>query len=147
MNYPALEAQETEPTIETFAPAEWLYDVAQKHKLRVEKHGLRIEVDVQEQGLLALADLSLLERVMDNLIDNAISHAKATGTLSLSLTTEGDKVAISVTDQGQGISENELKNLFEPFVTTDGPTKHDAQQRHAGLGLAIAKRNHAHTGW
>lgn len=136
----SLEAQDTEPAIETFVPAEWLYDIAQKHQIRIQKHGLNIEVDIQEQGLLALADISLLERVMDNLIDNSISHAKSSGTLVLQLATQDDKVAISVADQGKGIAEEELVCLFEPFVTTNGPKKHDAERRHAGLGLAIAKR-------
>ncbi len=133
----SLEARETEPLHETFMPAEWLHDVAQKHRIRAEAQGVTIEVDIQHANLLAEADLSLLERVMDNLIDNALSHANDAQSLSLSLADDGEQVAIAVTDQGQGIDPQQLATLFEPFAR--GDTQNN-ERHHAGLGLAIAKR-------
>ncbi len=136
----SLEAQETEPTIEAFMPAEWLYDVAQKHQIRAQDQGVTVEVDIQQEGLLAKADISLLERVMDNLISNALSHAQAQSNLTLRLNAAEEQIKIEVVDQGKGIAQEELDNLFEPFVSSEGRSSWSAECRHAGLGLAIAKR-------
>ncbi|MFT5260692.1 MAG: two-component system OmpR family sensor kinase [Saprospiraceae bacterium] len=135
----SLEAKETRPHLEVFAPAEWLYDVSQKHQMKAQQHDVAIMVEVQQDGFLAKADISLLERVMDNLIENALSHAKGAGVITLCLKSRDNLMEIDVTDQGAGISQEDLSSIFEPFVSSKGRTV-SADQRHAGLGLAISKR-------
>lgn len=82
------------------------------------------------------ADRRVLHRALSNLIDNATRHGK-TG-ISVDIHTEEAWLTVSVRDHGPGVPEDQLKNIFEPFVRLD-----DSRNRKTGgtgLGLAIAQR-------
>ena len=132
----SLEAREVPPTMEPFMPLELLYDVRQKHRIQARDCGLGLEIEHDEPKVFALADLSLFERVLDNLIDNAMVHASTGSTILLRLKSAADKVVIEVENHGLPISEADRKALFEPFFRASQA----ADKRHAGLGLAICKR-------
>ncbi|MDZ7808983.1 MAG: sensor histidine kinase [Arhodomonas sp.] len=78
----------------------------------------------------------MTERVSDNLIDNALTHAPTGGTVSLRARVAGQRVEITVADDGPGVPEEARSHLFEPFTRGD----EREVKGHAGLGLAIAKR-------
>lgn len=78
-----------------------------------------------------------LERVLNNLIDNAVSFSPSGGLVEISATRTENKVLIRVTDEGPGVPEEEREDIFRRFHTERPPTEDFG--KHSGLGLAIAR--------
>ena len=135
----SLEAREKEPLLEPFAPGELVHDVVQKHAREAEKRGLTLRVSQEGSLPLAHGDLAMTERVLDNLITNAMAHTPEEGNITLSAYTSGPWLMISVDDSGPGLPECELERVFDPLYRGEG-TASDGDRTHAGLGLAIARR-------
>ena len=87
-----------------------------------------------------LADREQLRRVMNNLISNAVKYRgdKEQGVICVTLWEEETVVRVEVEDNGQGIAENALPNIFERFYRADA--SRNSKQGGSGLGLAIAKK-------
>ena len=79
-----------------------------------------------------LVDPSRVQRVLDNLIGNALRHTPEGGTVEIRARAEGDGVRVTVRDSGEGIPAADLPRVFEPTFSTTSSG--------AGLGLAIARR-------
>lgn len=84
------------------------------------------------------ADRLRIERVLDNLIDNAIKYSPQGGEVRVSAKRSGDEIVISVSDQGIGISETDIDKLFRPFQRLDAVPGTAVQG--IGLGLVVCKR-------
>ena len=128
---PSLEA-------ESFSVAELAHDVAQKFRLEIEQKGLSLETSIPVDAPFVSGDIGLIERVFDNLFDNAIKYTPAGGSLHLTLTPRGGSVVTSIADTGCGIPEADQPHIFERFYRVKrraGPAAEGT-----GLGLAIAKR-------
>lgn len=94
-------------------------------------------------------DADLLGRIVLNLLDNAIKHAPAGGTVAISMARQNGTVDVSVVDSGPGIPAEAVDRLFERFFRVEASrTRHeDGDTGGAGLGLAIARRiSEAHGG-
>jgi NtrC-family two-component system sensor histidine kinase KinB len=76
---------------------------------------------------------SAFDRVLDNLLNNALRHTPPGGSITLRAARSGPQVTIAVTDTGEGIASNQLALIFQPFVQIG------ARRGGAGLGLAICK--------
>lgn len=79
------------------------------------------------------ADIAQLDRVLDNLLDNAIRHTAAGGRIRLQARRHGERVIVSVEDSGEGIAYSQQGRIFEPFVQVG------RKKGGAGLGLALCK--------
>jgi signal transduction histidine kinase len=132
-----LEARETKPECEPMALAELVQDVIQKFQLPAQQQQVQIEWQVPQSQSQVKADFAMTERVLDNLIGNAIDHCEPGGTVTLSLAQQSASALVQVMDNGQGLDETELEQLFEPFFRK---RKQGKEGGHAGLGLAIARR-------
>ncbi|MHC8302487.1 ATP-binding protein [Pseudomonas sp. ZS1P83] len=95
----------------------------------------RIDLSVEVQGPLPRlqADQPQLDRVLDNLIDNALRHTAPGGQIRLQARRHGERVIISVEDNGEGIAYGQQGRIFEPFVQVG------RKKGGAGLGLALCK--------
>lgn len=133
-----LEANEVVTNPETFPLSELVQDVAQKFTLAADKKSLRIEVDFPEQLPLVHADIGLIERVFENLIENAMRYTASGGVIRLSLVRNDAGVEVRISDTGQGMEPDELNRIFERYYRADRAEVSDSG--HAGLGLAIAQR-------
>jgi len=81
------------------------------------------------------ADVLLIDRVLQNLIDNAIRFCKDGDTINIEITSgEPGNVSISISDTGAGIAQDHLPHIFERYF------KKDDRGGSSGLGLAIVKR-------
>jgi heavy metal sensor kinase len=78
-------------------------------------------------------DTQKLQRLVANLLDNAIKYTESEGTIKVSLDGDASKVLLSVEDTGNGISEDDLANIFERFYRCD-PSRSEAG---VGLGLSL----------
>jgi two-component system sensor histidine kinase HydH len=91
----------------------------------------KVEMDI-EPWIEAKADREKLYRVMANGIQNALQAMEANGNLYISVHSEGSWVKIQIKDNGPGIPDSELPNLFIPFYTT--------KTNGTGLGLSYSKK-------
>ena len=97
-------------------------------------HELAVDLDAD---LEVVADPTLLDRVVENLLANAAKHTPAGTRVRLSSRAEDHAAVISVTDNGPGVSPEDLPNLFMPFFRGGN---HDTRRtRGTGIGLAFAR--------
>jgi signal transduction histidine kinase len=87
---------------------------------------------------LVSGDIGLIERVLENLIENAIRYTAEEGTVIVALTLEHEKIMIQITDTGCGIPPEELPYIFDRYYRV-GKGRQE-RSTGAGLGLAITKR-------
>ncbi|MBC3268749.1 MULTISPECIES: ATP-binding protein [Pseudomonas] len=95
--------------------------------------GIALTVEVQGPLPRLQADQAQLDRVLDNLIDNALRHTTRDGQIRLQARRHGERVIISVEDNGEGIPYGQQGRIFEPFVQVG------RKKGGAGLGLALCK--------
>ena len=132
-----LDAQEQTPACEPVALADLVNDVAQKFQLEAQRRGSTIDIDAGRGLPMVDADIALVERVIENLIDNALSHSPNGGSIRIPIAAGGDAVRVTVSDSGPGIAPEHLPRVFDRFYQAGNAHRGNA---HAGLGLAIAKR-------
>ena len=95
-------------------------------------------MEVESNPLLAEADYAALQRVLDNLVGNALKFTQEGGSVCVRAHQHADTVALIIEDTGPGIGENMLGHLFEPFVQS--PDESAGTAKGSGLGLAITRR-------
>ncbi|HRP96082.1 MAG TPA: HAMP domain-containing sensor histidine kinase [Rhodocyclaceae bacterium] len=133
-----LEADEIRPRPEPFSIAELAQDVAQKFALRATNARQRLVTDIDPATPAIVADIGMIERVLENLIENAMRYTPADGTISLGVAPDGGAVAVTVGDTGRGIAADELGSIFDRYYRIDRGERGDTAN--AGLGLAITRR-------
>ena len=97
------------------------------------EQGIELLMEVQPPLPRLQADQAQLERVLDNLIGNALRHTARDGHIRLQARRHGERVIISVEDNGEGIAYGQQGRIFEPFVQVG------RKKGGAGLGLALCK--------
>lgn len=116
---------------------ELLQDIVQKFALLAADRSISISLELSEPSPQVYADIALIERVLDNLIENALRHTPAGGRVTVSAATHGSRVRVAVEDTGPGMTEEAASRIFDRFYRGDaGRSTHGGQ---AGLGLAIVK--------
>lgn len=109
----------------------------QQREARGVERGIRIRLDRAPDPLVAMGDGSRLERVFENLLDNAVSFSPDGGLIAISGRYDGGDLVISVEDEGPGVPEEEREAVFRRFQSIRPST--EAFGQHSGLGLAIAR--------
>ena len=84
------------------------------------------------EDIIVKINASLFEWVIENLCKNAVDAMEGTGTITLFMNDEGERIAIEVSDTGKGIRKKDIANVFRPGFTT--------KKRGWGLGLSLATR-------
>ncbi len=133
-----LESGEPELHFEPFSLAELVQDVAQKFKLEADNNALYLETEIPAGALFVSGDIALIERVLENLIENAVKYTPEGGRIRLSLIPGRERVTARVSDTGVGIPEHEIPHIFERFYRVE--KSRGAGPDGTGLGLAIVQR-------
>jgi signal transduction histidine kinase len=133
-----LDANRVNPEFEEFALTELIYDVVQEFELKAREADVALEVDPPEQEVFVYADISLIQRVLENLVGNALRHTPPGGKVTIAARSSSTGVGISVSDTGNGIPADAIPHIFDRFFQADHA--HRDASGSAGLGLAIAKR-------
>jgi two-component system sensor histidine kinase KdpD len=117
-----------------------LRETAERVVNAARRHGARQRIDVRlPQDLpLVQADATLVEQAIGNVVRNAIVHTPTTSHVVLDATVAPEVVTMRVTDDGPGIPQDRLSQIFEKFVKGEEARPADGTQG-TGLGLAIAK--------
>jgi two-component system sensor histidine kinase KdpD len=95
----------------------------------------RVRVELPPESLLIEVDLAQVERVLVNLLENALRYSPHETEVLVSVAPVREDVVVRVVDEGQGIPADELDRIFEPFQQLAGADG----RRGTGLGLAIAR--------
>lgn len=99
--------------------------------------GITVDLDAVDLDVSAWGVREELEKVVDNLIGNAVKYSPDGSEISLSLVAEGEDVVFECRDHGFGIQENELEHLFDPFYRSADPRMLEVPG--TGLGMTIVK--------
>ena len=133
-----LEAREANPNIETFAIDELLQDIYQKNTIIAQKKNIKFTFNRSEKVSIIKADIRMMERVFQNLIDNAFKFTPENGSVSLEIEQTEESLQISVSDSGPGIEKGELENIFSRYHQIKRIS--ESSSKGFGLGLAIVKK-------
>ena len=133
-----LEVRDDVATKETFELSELLQDAVCDFRPAAEAKGVSLNVRFPYDLPPVQADIGLIARALDNLIDNAIRHTPESGSVDVELSATDNGVQVCVHDAGPGIPSDELPRLFDRFYR--GTQTVTSPPSGAGLGLAIARR-------
>jgi signal transduction histidine kinase len=123
---------------EPFCFAELAADVLQKFRPAADGKQIALRLEATPRPPFVQADLGLMERVLNNLISNAIRHTPEGGQVTLRLRVEGNRLFSQVADTGHEISATELPFVFDRFYR--GVNARTGGSAGVELGLAITKR-------
>ena len=137
-----LDSHEMQPAWEGFSLAELAQDVMQKFSLTAQNKGVRLETRFSPDLPFVRADIGLVERALENLIENALCHTPSGGAITLSLSIAGERIQVEVLNTGTSISAEHLPHIFDRTyrVPVENAIENANQTQGAGLGLAITKR-------
>ena len=128
-----IEAGENQPQLAAISARDLLATAVEELRPQVEAKDLKLSVDAPVDLPWVLIDRLQIERVISNLVTNALRHTK-NGEIKISAEQRDNHVAISIADTGSGIPTEYLPHIFDKFVQVP-----DAPTGGAGLGLAISK--------
>ena len=132
-----LQGAEALPDMEPLQVSEIVDAAVHRTKILAEQAGIAVGTDCEE-GLMVMGDRSLLITAVSNLITNAVNYSPEQTPVSVSVKmTDGDTVAVRVTDRGIGISLADQERIFERFFRVDKARSRSTGG--TGLGLAIVK--------
>ncbi|MDY0888658.1 two-component system sensor histidine kinase RstB [Kosakonia sp. CFBP8986] len=131
LTYARLDRPQTELQLTTPVLPAWFSSYLDDARSMNPQHSLLLDCQAgDEYGAL---DMRLMERVLDNLVNNALRYSE--GTIKVTLQRQGSLASMTVEDDGPGIAPAERERIFEPFVRLD-PSR-DRATGGCGLGLAI----------
>ena len=117
---------------------EMIINLALSFEQRVEEKHIQMDFQFLQEKLYVNADLDLMQRVIYNLLDNALKFTGEGDTISVETSIVGKKAYIVVSDTGSGIDEESLPHIFDRF--NKGDKSRGMNKMGTGLGLAIVKQ-------
>lgn len=137
-----LESPTTSPSIETFSLTELIYDTMQEFELELHRKEIKWQLKSPMENVSVTADISLIQRVFENLIRNAVAYTPTHGSITLEIAPDTEQqfnpVKVRVIDSGAGIAEEDLPHIFNRFYANPDKSRKGSESN--GLGLAIVKR-------
>ncbi|MEN0050375.1 MAG: HAMP domain-containing sensor histidine kinase, partial [Bacteroidota bacterium] len=133
--YSKLEANQIEPEKEPFFIGELAQDVYSKYQILAKNKNIQLHLDASQELPLVFADVGLVERVLQNLMDNALKFTPENGEVTIQLAANKEAVEVKVSDSGPGISKEKQSYIFERYRRSEVESN-----KGAGLGLAIVKK-------
>jgi len=100
--------------------------------------GYEVNIEIPETNIYALGNIEALERIMNNLISNAIKYGSDGKYIGLNLSYDDDFTYVEVWDKGKGIDEINVEKVFERMYTLED--SRNKLYQGSGLGLTITKR-------
>lgn len=117
--------------------SEFLRELVALYYIDIEDKGFLLDVNIPEESIYSIIDTKALERALGNIIINAIKYNEVGTIITVELIKSDKYVDIIIEDNGYGISDEVIENIFDEFVRADKARKTDGG---SGLGLAITKK-------
>lgn len=125
--------------LETFPLTELLHDIVAKFQHQLQEKKLVFNITPEQCNFMVYTDIGKLERVLSNLIENAIRHTHVGGEITIQVSEkDNNKLNIAVIDNGTGINKNELAYVFDARYRASNAISDNKE--HGGLGLAITQK-------
>ncbi|TBR38912.1 MULTISPECIES: sensor histidine kinase [Dyella] len=115
--------------------ADVVRECVERAELDASAHQVQVKIDLDE-SVQVFGNVPLLERAVGNLLANAIKFSPKQGVVDVIVRKAGGRAEVSVKDQGPGVPEGELEQLFRPFFRGSNAARAEGH----GLGLAIVRR-------
>lgn len=131
-----LDSEKVELKKERVNLLELLNDLSLRYKIIADQRSLEFEVVGVDMGIVEI-DIALMERAIQNLIENSMKFTPKGGKVTIELKRVKQSLLLTVKDTGVGIAEEYLPFVFDRYKKLDSDKTHNAG---AGLGLAIVKR-------
>ena len=109
-------------------------DVAEGSRPMAERKGIDLRLELGEEDLQFFADADALEKVLINLVGNALKFTESGGTITLSAGRNEGGLSIAVADTGVGLAPDQLARIFDRFAQVDG----SATRKHEGTGIGLS---------
>jgi signal transduction histidine kinase len=144
-----LDAENISLKLEPMSITELAYDVMQKLKLSADEKNISLDIEPKDPSIMVMANIEKMERVLTNLLENAIRYSKRGGNVLIKVQPLGKAYQLTVSDQGAGIDPDDLPLIFNPHFrspiqqqdcSAKGTADISQKRIHSGLGLAITKR-------
>ncbi|MEJ2445315.1 MAG: ATP-binding protein, partial [Exilibacterium sp.] len=132
-----LDSNALKPKLEKFHILELLQDLVQDFQYRAQKREVSMTVTPQQGEFFVYADIAMMQRVVENLIENALRYTPKGGNVQVKLEKKEGRVILHIEDSGYGIDSREIPHIFERFYRADQTVD---KAKGTGLGLAIVKR-------
>lgn len=113
------------------------FQILVSNEKRINDKKLNVDFDADDDAMYVMADSDAMHQVFYNLVDNAIKFAHEGGVLRIGLKSEGNLVRVTIYNEGQGVSAQDLPHLFDRFYKADKSRGLD--KTGTGLGLNIAR--------
>jgi signal transduction histidine kinase len=134
-----LEAKETKPVNESFSLAELLQDVHQKNLIIAQKKNIKIELSIDDNVPFVFADIRMMEKIFQNLLDNALKFTPSSGNVQIKLSkNNSDEIIAAISDNGPGIEAEQIPFIFDRYHQIKRVSTETSQG--TGLGLTIVKK-------
>ena len=133
-----LDSASVTPSVESFSLSELVHDIALEFQIEAERRNIELSVRRSAGSAMTMGDIGLIQRVLENLVRNAIRFTPAGGEIILEIAERNRSVAIAVSDTGPGIPEQDIPRIFDRFFRSE--QGEEARSESSGLGLAIVKR-------
>lgn len=132
-----LDSYESVVYSEAFSMCELVQDVTQTFELRAKQKEIELEVKLNSDSPLVYGDIAMMQRVLENLLENGLRHTPEGGKISVSVDADSAHVVVEISDTGCGISDDDVGRIFERFYHS---SETEQNGKNAGLGLAIVQR-------
>jgi signal transduction histidine kinase len=125
--------------MEFFSLAELLQDIHQKNLIIANSMKISLKLNISENLPLIFADIAMMEKVFQNLLDNAYKFTPSNGKIEIKLKQENEhQITTVISDTGFGIEKDEISLIFDRYYQTKRISSN--KQAGTGLGLAIVKK-------
>jgi two-component system sensor histidine kinase BaeS len=123
--------------LERTRPQQLIETAARAAEPGYDAKGVDLRVEPDHGADEVAVDRDRIAEVLANLLDNALRHTPAGGTVTLAATRDGDSTLLTVTDTGDGLAPDQLEQIFERFYRTDSARSRD--RGGSGIGLTISR--------
>ena len=133
-----LDSNAIKPQLEAFSLSELMQDVAQEFTQIADQRQIKLKIELFKGNTVVQADIGLMQRVLENLIGNAIKYTSTDGTVLVSLKNQQGELKVAIHNTGKSIAKDELPHIFDRLYRANNST--DKANISSGLGLAIVKK-------
>lgn len=133
------EAELIAPPQDVVHPGLVLRHLAMEYEELVRKKNVTLEVDADDEISIRASD-DLIETVIENLLENALSFSPSAGTIRMSLRRAGPNAELTVEDDGVGVASENLQNIFTRYYSDRPGSSESPSGNHMGIGLWTVRR-------
>ncbi len=130
----SLESGQIKINAEVFNIYELVSDIVQKYQLKIKAKHVDLNFEIHENLGLAYGDIKYIDRVFQNLLDNAVRYVDEGGYIKIWILDAKDNFKVKICNSGDLIPQEDLDVIFDRYYTSE-----KTDQTRSGLGLAIAK--------